>query len=324
MSAGKRNGRRQVRRILPWAVSGGILAWLVLRFDLGAVARSVSPRSALLLGSALAVYGGVSLLLEAVSLSRVLADRRLGPGVAARIKAASYLLSAVHFTVGLGALAVLLARRTGLDLARAAGAVMLLSAVDLGLLIVLSALGTTFLETSVPALSPAFTLGASALGLLGFAAIRARLDWPLLRDVRQWAVFEALAGTPWRRLAEICAWRIAFVSSFVVLIGVALALFGVRVPPGDLVVGVMVASLVSSIPIAVAGLGTGQAIFLYVFRGHGSPEALLACSLVLSIGLIATRALMGAVFAREYAREAARAVDSAGSPVAAPGTTSAR
>jgi hypothetical protein len=54
----------------------------------------------------------------------------------------------------------------------------------------------------------------------------------------------------------------------------------------------------------VAGLGTGQAAFLYLFRGRATPETLLACSLTLSAGLLTVRTLMGLVFAREYGREA--------------------
>ena len=67
----------------------------------------------------------------------------------------------------------------------------------------------------------------------------------------------------------------------------------------------LVVSGVSALPIAVAGLGTGQAAFLVAFRGVAPPETLLALSLALSTGMIAVRGTMGLVFAREFAREAA-------------------
>ena len=63
----------------------------------------------------------------------------------------------------------------------------------------------------------------------------------------------------------------------------------------------------AGLPIAVAGLGTGQAAFVWVFRDYGDPETLLACSLALSAGLILLRVGMGLAFAREYAREAIQA-----------------
>ena len=45
-------------------------------------------------------------------------------------------------------------------------------------------------------------------------------------------------------------------------------------------------------------------VAVYVFEGVAPPETLIAVSLVLSAGLIALRAAMGALFAREFMREA--------------------
>ena len=66
----------------------------------------------------------------------------------------------------------------------------------------------------------------------------------------------------------------------------------------------MILALVGALPIAVAGIGPGQIAALEVFRGIAPPETLLALSLVLSVGLIALRAGMGLLFAREFTREA--------------------
>jgi hypothetical protein len=64
--------------------------------------------------------------------------------------------------------------------------------------------------------------------------------------------------------------------------------------------------VVAGVPIAVAGLGTSQAAFLFIFAEHAPQEMLLAQSLVLSAGMLALRGLMGLVFAREFTREALR------------------
>ena len=68
----------------------------------------------------------------------------------------------------------------------------------------------------------------------------------------------------------------------------------------------LIVALVAAIPIAVAGLGTSQAAFLYLFESYAPPETLLAMSLVLSAGMLTLRALMGVAFAREFTREALR------------------
>ena len=57
-------------------------------------------------------------------------------------------------------------------------------------------------------------------------------------------------------------------------------------------------------PIGVAGLGTTQAAFLYLYSEYSSQETLLAMSLVLTVGMLLLRGAMGMVFAREYTREA--------------------
>ena len=93
---------------------------------------------------------------------------------------------------------------------------------------------------------------------------------------------------------------------------VALLAFHVNLPLGDMVVGFTAVSLIAALPIAVSGLGTGQAVWLFVFRHWSDPETLLASSLVLSMGLILLRAGIGVLFARELTREAieaAREVD---------------
>ena len=69
----------------------------------------------------------------------------------------------------------------------------------------------------------------------------------------------------------------------------------------------LIVGFVAGLPIAVAGLGTSQAAFVFLFRDYASQEALLAQSLVLSTGMLALRAGMGVAFAREFTREALRA-----------------
>ena len=71
-----------------------------------------------------------------------------------------------------------------------------------------------------------------------------------------------------------------------------------------LMVNVSVMLLVAALPIAVAGLGTGQVVFVALFERYAPAETLLAASLLLSFGLIVVRSAMGLLFAHEFAREA--------------------
>ena len=122
--------------------------------------------------------------------------------------------------------------------------------------------------------------------------------------LRSLSVFQALRDTPARRLAELFALRVLFSLCFIGVAGAAFRAFEIEVPAAKLVVGMMVLAVVGALPIAVAGLGTGQIAAVYVFRGVAPPETLVTLSLVLSAGLIALRAAMGILFAREFTREA--------------------
>lgn len=62
--------------------------------------------------------------------------------------------------------------------------------------------------------------------------------------------------------------------------------------------------VVSALPIAAGGLGTGQIVFVELFSGLAPDAQLLAASIVFSIGMILARALIGFFFAPEFTREA--------------------
>jgi hypothetical protein len=300
-----RPARLWLRRALPVAVSAAALAWLLGRVDPGAVARSFTVDVALVVIPAYAVYGGLTLLFEALSILRLVPDRppALSAWSAARAKSASYLLGTLHYALGAGALAVLLRRLAGLPLGRAAGVVLAISAADLLVVLALTAAAAQGLALAIPAaqvLAAALVVSAAALALL-----RAPVPLGPLEPLREVSLFQALRAASPRALVEVLALRALFAAAFVALAGAGFAAFGLAPGLPRLVGGMMVVAFVAALPIAVAGLGTGQAAFLAAFRGVAEPEVLLALSLVLSAGMIALRVGMGLLFAREYAREAA-------------------
>lgn len=297
---------RRIWRAAPIVVSVAALAILFAQIDLVRVGRALTLEAALWLLPALAVYGVVSLALEAVSLARLIpeAGGALRAGEAARIKAATYLLGIVQYALGVGALALLLRRRARVSLGDAASIALLISALDFALLMALSTLGATWLGAETPQVRAGILIAAGAAFIGGFALLRAPAHLGPLERIRSLALLRTLRVIRLGRLVELLGLRLLFVSSFVGLVGTALAAFDVAVPIGDLFVGVVVVTLVAALPIAVAGIGTSQAAFVLVFRDHADTATLLACNLVLSAGLILLRVGMGLAFAREYAREA--------------------
>ena len=296
-----------IRRVLPVAVTTLTLGWVVWNFDMGKVADALSWRVAAVIVPSLLAYGAATLLIEAWSLLRVIGAPPAGFGAwtAARIKCASYLLAIVNYVLGGAALTVLLKRRAGIGLGEAASVVLLVSMVDLLIVLVFAA---TAAAVMADAGGPTVRAGVVALAGAGFFGGLALLRMPgslgPLDRLRSLSVFDALRSTPGRRLAELAALRTVFSVCFIAVAGSAFYAFEIPISISRLVVGTMILAVVGAIPWAVAGLGPGQMFAVVVFRGVAEPETLIALSLVLSAGLIALRAAMGGIFAREYTLEA--------------------
>jgi hypothetical protein len=272
-----------VQRLLPATVSVGALTWLFSSIEISALGAALSWHVALVLLPTLLVYGAVTLFLEAESITLLMSSQPVGFGrwTAARIKSASYLLGIVNYTLGAGALTVLLRRRAGMGLGESASVVLLAPGVRAGLFALL-------------------VIGF----IVGMTVLRMPANLGPIERIRSLTVFEALRTTPLSLLGKLAALRLCFTSSFITLGAAAFAGFEIPVPASDLVVGMVVVGVVSALPIAVAGLGTGQIAVVEAFGHIADKETLLALSLVLTAGMLALRAGMGLVMAREFTREA--------------------
>jgi hypothetical protein len=295
-----------VRRVLPALVSAAALAALLAAIEPAKLVDALSWRIAVVMGPTLLAYGAVTLALEALSILRLVHPPPAGFGgwTAARIKCASYLLAIVNYALGVAALTVLLRRRASTSLAESASVVLLISSTDLMIVLGMAAVGSAFVETGAPGVR-ASVLALLGLGFFGGLAL-VRAPGPLgpLERIRSLAVFDALRRLPLLRFVELLALRTVFASCFLGVCWSAFYAFDIAPPLGLFVAGILIVALVSAMPIAVAGLGTSQVAVLVLFRGVAEPETLLAMSLVLTTGLVALRALMGFVFAREFTREA--------------------
>jgi hypothetical protein len=230
----------------------------------------------------------------------------MGRVTAARIKAASYPLTLLHYALGIGALAVLLSRRTGRSVGDAAGVVGLISLFDVGIQLVLLIAGLTFLGTDPPPVRGGIALILFGAIACGFVGLRARFSLGPLERIRKLSIFDATRTTPLGLLAELAFLRGIFAFTFIALIWACCVAFGIYAPLSFLVVAVPILIVVAMIP-SVAGLGTGQVAFVEIFGRYADAETLLACSLAFSTGLIIMRAGMGLALAGEFTREALRA-----------------
>jgi Lysylphosphatidylglycerol synthase TM region len=295
------NVPRALRALLPFAVTVGIFYAISRRVDWLDVFAHLRPDTLVILLPALLAWAALSLGIDAVSLLR--SGAAPGPGAfvsMARLKAATYPLGLLHYALGAGGLVVLLRRRAGLALADATGIVMLLAAFDLLALLLVAALAGAWLATDEVALRAGIVVGALVAAPLGLLALRTEASLGPLEPLRRLRALRAAREIPTARLVQLLALRLLFVVTFVALGGAALAAFGIHPRLSALIVGFAQVALVAALPIAVAGLGTSQAAFLYVFRSLAPADELLACSVALSAGMIAVRVALGLAFVREF------------------------
>ena len=225
--------------------------------------------------------------------------------VAARMKAASYPLSVINYALGIGAVTVLLRRRVGMSLAEAAGAVFVIGLFDLGSLIAVIVFGVAFMGAETPGLQASVIVGAAGAIILGFVVLRAPFSLGPLNRLRDWRVLQAARTLPLPVLIRLASLRLIFTANFVALGWAALYSFGVTgIPILSLATNICILLAVSALPIAAAGLGTGQVVFVELFKTWADPPTLLTASLMLTMGLIVTRASIGLLFAREFTAEA--------------------
>ena len=318
---------RRLRLALPFVGSAALLAFMLSRLDLSGVAARFDFAVLAQLAPVFLAYGAVSLWLEALSLAR--ATRAAGASAPlwdwARIKAASYPLGLIHYTVGIAGLGYLIQKRSGLELQRALGAVMLVSIVDLVVVLAFAAVGAGLLGTD------AVPLRAGVVGIViggavaGFALLRTERSLGPLDTLRELDALQPLRAAPLRALVELSLLRLAFIAAFIGLGGIVLAAFDVTPPAAAVAFGVAFASLVAVLPIAVSGVGTVQWAFDLAFARYADSESAFAASVALSLGLVVLRGALGLVFAREYTREAlAAARASKPEPETAPAGGSAR
>lgn len=290
---------------LPAAISIGAAAYLSTIIDIRGVAAQLTPDVAVLLVPALLAFGFVSLLLEAITLRRLLHRTRSDFTLltAARVKAASYLLAIVHYALGAATLSVLLRRRAGVGLAEAAGTVMMIMMFDLGMVLSMVAIGAALISQTGVELQFGMILLVILAIVGGLGLLRAGFSLGPLDPIRELEIFRAPREAPTRDLVELACLRFAFVLVFQMMGWAAFQAFGIDVPIGAHLVNFSGVVMVSMLP-AVAGIGPGQVAMVEFFSAYGSAESLLACSIALAGGMIVVRSVIGIAFAREFTREA--------------------
>jgi uncharacterized membrane protein YbhN (UPF0104 family) len=300
-----------VRKVGPWAVALALLVWLFRAHSVDEIWRNLRAVSLPLFAGLVVAYVGAILVADAFATWTTFRYAIPGSRVpwvdVVRVRAVTYLLAVVNYSVGQGGIAYLLHRRHGIPLAASAGAVLLTMGVNALLMAGFAGLGMLFggapsdpaLRAIVAALGAGFPLYLCVIAVRPRFLASRKLLAPLFDAGVRGHLYVAAARVPHVLVlmaGHFCAMR----------------LFGIDVPVGNAAALLPILFVIAVLPISPAGLGTGQATAVFLFAAFAPGATLeeqratvLAYSLSLHFAALLTQALMGLPFLRSMTRAGA-------------------
>ena len=276
--------RAVLRQVVAWTVAIGLLVYLAMTTDLGAVWRSlISVNLALLIPVAVVFIGGVflydakTLAVLFTRLNRPVSYRDILP-----VKGASYFLNVVNYNAAAAAMALFLRKRAKIPFLEGASSLILLNVVDVAAL--------NLLITGGLLLAPGVVGGAtrdallivnvSIYGLLAgsFVYWNAGFDFFVLGRVRTWTLFSAFHRATLRDWGVLLLWRLGLVLLYTLYALVVMHLFHIPVPFDVLLVFNPIITLIGTLPISVSGIGTTQVAMRELYGAFGTTAQIDAFS----------------------------------------------
>jgi len=293
-------GRRRLwKQVLPWLATLGIGAYLVWAYDIAEVEKAIASAPMWKLLPLWIVSVGVVFLADVACLRSLF--RRTGQRASFQelrvVKGASYLLNIINYNAAVGGIAVVLARRQGRPILEFISTILMLAVIDMVGLSVYALAGIALLD-SWPADVDVDVIAAIAGGLLvaylgALIYWRAGWDFWILGSLRSWTLFRAFRVTKLRDHGVLVVQRAGFMGLYFLIHHVSLDLFGIPVPWTELLVYNAVITIVGTLPISIAGLGTTQVVTIALYAEHGTPEAILAYSTLITFLFVVLRAVIG-------------------------------
>ena len=311
--------RKRLIRLLPWLVTAGLLAWLFHKIELDKFKAGIHNAAGWMapatlgcvvlvyLADSFAIWKTFGWFLTRMSFTDVLL-----------VRGATYLLAAINYNVGQGAIVYFVHKNAGTTIIRGIATILLVLGVNVLALLFLTTGGIAVAPELPPLVKYFVALAWGGLAVyVALVAIRPRwLDKP---------VFEVLLNAGLGGHARALLVRLPHIAALMAFQYSALRAFGVEVPVGYAIATLPIAFFVAVLPISVQGLGTTQAMMIYLFGRYapGKQEAaIVAASLMAQAIAFAFQALLGVVCLRSRVGRAlqASAQEQTAAPPAQPGS----
>jgi hypothetical protein len=296
-----KTGFSYVKRLLPWLVGAGILAYLIWRIEVNPLLSALSHADVALYVPVVMAFIAVNFLADTQNMHALLKGpvENITFHDSLIIRGASYLLMIVDYTLGMGSIVYYLKKYKNLPIFEGTGLMLFLSYTTHISLLVMAITGSLLAVDSNSAwlrqiaILCGFTLAIAVTLIILYKVLP---DKGFLIKIKQSVFVKIFIDSPARMYAVNTFYRCCFYFTFILFFYVAVKAFNMDIPFMALLAYVPVILLVISIPISAFGLGTSQAAMLFLFKDYGTPAQIMAFSLTYSASIIVLRGLLGAFY----------------------------
>jgi Lysylphosphatidylglycerol synthase TM region len=268
--------RARLGRIAAWAVTAGALGWLFWKTPVGdvvAALRHAAPWTIpgvlltvilIYVADSFAMWKTFGWFLAELPFRDVLV-----------VRGATYLLAAINYSVGQGAIVYFVHRVRGVPVMRGVATVLLIMGTNLLVLLSFVTVGLALAGgTRPPALVPVVAVAWAGLAVY-VAIVLARPKFLVSRPL-----FDVLLSAGLGGYLKAMLVRLPHIGALMLYQVVALRSLGVAIPFGIALATLPVVMFIAVLPISVQGLGTTQAAMVlffapYVPAGAGDPKAVI-------------------------------------------------
>ncbi|HTA21377.1 MAG TPA: hypothetical protein VK989_18925 [Polyangia bacterium] len=274
--------RKRLGRAAAWLVTAGLLFLLFRKIPFATVVaatRAAAPWTipaciagvaGIYLADSFAIWKTFGWFLAPLSFAQV-----------AVVRGATYLLAAVNYNVGQGAIVYFVHRATGVPVLRGVATVLLIMGVNVLALLALATVGLGVAPDVPHAVKVVVAVAYAGLALYALVvAVKPR--WLATRPI-----FDVLlsAGLPGHARALLV--RLPHIAVLMTFQTAMLHAFGVAVPVGQAIVALPIVFFIAVLPISVQGLGTTQAAMVFFFARYAAGDAEHQKAAVLAASLVA-------------------------------------
>jgi hypothetical protein len=267
--------RARLGRLLAWGITGGALAWLFWRTPVrevwAAVGNAAPWTIPATLGAVMLIY-----LADSFAMWKTFAWflAKLPFRDILIVRGATYLLAAINYSVGQGAIVYFVHRARGVPVMRGVATVLLIMGTNVLVLLAIVTGGLIFGSDRPAGLVPVVAVAWIALAAYVTLVI-ARPRWLTSRPVLDVLLSAGIGG-----YGKAMIVRLPHIAALIAFNLAALRGFGVQVPLRTAVAALPVVMFIAVLPISVQGLGTTQAAMVLFFSrfvpaGCGDPRAVV-------------------------------------------------